>query len=83
MTLNHAPLGSLRQRFFPDEETACPECNLLQDRAHVLLKCKRYRRWWRWGNEFNFLERVEAYRDFNRFLKANKSAFTFADAPSN
>ncbi|KAI0359476.1 hypothetical protein OH77DRAFT_1472705 [Trametes cingulata] len=44
--LDHAPLGSFRKRFFPDEPTSCPECGVLQDRAHVLLKCTRYRRWW-------------------------------------
>ncbi|KAJ2968467.1 hypothetical protein NUW54_g13208 [Trametes sanguinea] len=44
--LDHAPLGSFRRRFFPNEPVNCPDCGVLQDRAHVLLKCPRYRRWW-------------------------------------
>ena len=79
--LNHAPLGSFRQRFFPGERTNCPECGVLQDRAHVLLKCGRYRRWWNCRGEFEFLQRISAYRDLNSFITANESAFTFVDAP--
>ena len=79
--LNHAPLGSYRKRFFPEEATDCPVCGVLQDRAHVLLKCPKYRRWWNCRGEFEFLQRVSAYRDLNTFLTANESAFTFADAP--
>ncbi|RDX51207.1 hypothetical protein OH76DRAFT_1347870 [Lentinus brumalis] len=80
--LNHAPLGSYRRRFFPNEPTNCTDCGVLQDRAHVLLKCQRYRRWWNCRGEFEFLQRVSAYRDLTSFLKANESAFTFVDAPS-
>ncbi|TFK79482.1 hypothetical protein K466DRAFT_441948, partial [Polyporus arcularius HHB13444] len=80
--LNHAPLGSFRRRFFPNEPTECPECGVLQDRAHVLLKCKRYRRWWNCQSEFEFLQRLSAYRELTTFLSANASAFTFVDAPS-
>ncbi|KAI0371192.1 hypothetical protein BV20DRAFT_1070394, partial [Pilatotrama ljubarskyi] len=80
--LDHAPLGSFRKRFFPDAPTQCPECHVLQDRAHVLLKCKRYRRWWELRGEFEFLQRMSAYCDLNGFLTVNESAFSFADAPS-
>ncbi|TFK83143.1 hypothetical protein K466DRAFT_445956, partial [Polyporus arcularius HHB13444] len=66
--LNHGPLGSFRRRFFPNELTECPDCGVLQDRAHVLLKCKRYRRWWNCRGEFEFLQRVSPYHDFNSFL---------------
>ena len=55
---------------------------MLQDRAHVLLECQRYRRWWHCNGEFEFLQRVSAYREFTEFLNVNESAFTFADAPS-
>ena len=79
--LNHAPLGSFRRRFFQNEPTECPDCGVLQDRAHVLLECQRYRRWWHCNGEFEFLQRVSAYRDMNSFLTVNESAFTFADAP--
>ena len=40
-----------------------------------------YRRWWNCQGEFEFLQRVSAYRDMNSFLTVNESAFTFADAP--
>ena len=79
--LGHAPLGSYRRRFFPNESVDCPDCGVLQDRAHVLLGCTRYRRWWRCGGEFDFLQRLSAYNDLNTFLAENESAFTFADAP--
>ena len=79
--LNHAPLGSFRQRFFPERQTNCPKCEVLQDREHVLVKCRRYRRWWNCHGEFEFLQRLSAYRDFNSFISANESAFTFDDAP--
>ena len=48
--------------------------------AHVLLGCPWYRRWWNCQGEFEFLQRVSAYRDITTFLTANESAFTFADA---
>ncbi|KAI0629030.1 hypothetical protein C8Q77DRAFT_1144649 [Trametes polyzona] len=80
--LDHVPIGSFRRRFFPDLPSTCPECGVLQDRAHVLLKCKRYRRWWELRGEFEFLQRVSAYRELNGFLTVNESAFSFADAPS-
>ena len=80
--LDHAPLRSFRRRFFPHEPVNCPECGVLQDRAHILLKCPKYRRWWNCRGEFEFLQRLNAYRDFNSFLTANESAFTFVDAPS-
>ena len=59
------------QRFFPNEPVNCPECGVLQDRAHVLLKCPKYRRWWNCRGEFEFLQQLNAYRDFNSFLTAN------------
>ena len=81
VVLNHAPIGSYRRRFFENEPSECPDCKVLQDRAHILLRCKRYRRWWRCGTEFDFLQRVSAYKDFNEFIEANPRAFTFEDAP--
>lgn len=80
--LDHAPLGSFRQRFFAHEPTECPECGVLQDREHVLFKCTRYRRWWELRGEFEFLLRVSAYRELNGFLTTNESAFSFEDAPT-
>ena len=76
--LSHMSPGSFRRRFFPDEPTDCAVCRVLQDRAHVLLKCPKYRRWWTCQGESGFrLQRVSAYRGNT----ANESAFTFADAP--
>ena len=80
--LDHAPLGSFRRRFFPDEPVDCPECKVFQDRRHVLLRCRKYRRWWNCRSEYEFLMRLSSYRDVKAFLEANESAFTFADAPS-
>ena len=74
VVLNHAPLGSYRKRFFPEEPTDCPVCGVPQDRAHVLLECPRYRRWWNCQGEFEFLQRVSAYRDITTFVTANESA---------
>ena len=41
--LNHAPLRSYRKRFSPEEPTDYPLCGVLQDRAHIVLTCPRYR----------------------------------------
>ena len=79
--LDHAPIGSFRRRFFPNESTTCPECRVFQDREHVLLKCRKYRRWWNCRGEYEFLQRVSSYRDVTTFIKSNESAFSFADAP--
>ena len=54
---------------------------MFQDREHVLLKCRKYRRWWNCRGEYEFLQRVSSYRDVTTFIKSNESAFSFADAP--
>ena len=54
---NHAPIGSYRARFFPDEDTACPHHGEeafedpsfqppMQDREHIFLHCNRYEPPW-------------------------------------
>ena len=81
--LNHAPIGSFRTRFFPDEPTDCPWCGVLQTRWHILRYYEKYRRpqWWRHDAEHDFLIRKESFSDMVSFLDDNPSAFTFADAP--
>ena len=81
--LNHAPIGSYRLRFFPDEPTDCPWCGVLQTRLHVLRDCTNYKRppWWRWSSEHDFIIRKESFSDIAIFLDDNKRAFAFEDAP--
>ena len=54
---NHAPIGSYRARFFPNEDTACPHHGEeafedpgfqppMQDRDHIFLQCNRYELPW-------------------------------------
>lgn len=55
---------------------------MLQGCAHVLFKCTRYRRWWELRGEFEFLQRMSAYRELNGFLTVNESPFSFEDGPT-
>ena len=53
----------------------------MQDREHILLKCKRYRRWWGLRGEEQFIQHLWTYKDFVGFLSENtESAFTSGDA---
>ncbi|EJF67299.1 hypothetical protein DICSQDRAFT_47142 [Dichomitus squalens LYAD-421 SS1] len=69
--LNHAPLGSYRLRFFPDEPAECPWCGVVQSRLHVLRDCTNYKRprWWRWTAEHEFLVRKESFAELCTFLE--------------
>lgn len=81
-TLNHAPTGEFRERFFPHLPTACNTCGVTQTRAHILNRCTRYKR-----SCLNFLEFLKnsAHPESTliAFLDENPLAFTFEDAPSS
>jgi ribonuclease HI len=78
-TLNHAPTGEFRRRFFPREETDCAICSVFQSRRHILNSCARYRRR---QNFYEFLKNSsEPGPALRGFLKDNPTAFSFDDAP--
>ncbi len=79
--LNHAPTGEYRQRFFPEEPTACRWCDKLQTRSHILCKCEHYQRRWRFNAIEEFLRGLDPFAMLVDFLERNPTAFTFADAP--
>lgn len=81
MVLNHAPIGSYRQRFFPGEPVNCNSCGRLQTRAHVLLECDCYRRRWRHNSIEELLRKLDPFAKVNTFIEENQSAFSFEDAP--
>lgn len=44
-------------------------------RVVIFPKCTRYGRWWVLRGEFEFLLRVSAYRELNKFLNHERKRF--------
>ncbi|KZV75258.1 hypothetical protein PENSPDRAFT_571773 [Peniophora sp. CONT] len=84
-TLNHAPTGEFRIRFFPNEPINCDACGdgrygLLHSRFHILNECGRYVRP---PDFYNTLKRSpNPGASLTEFLINNPTAFSFDDAPS-
>ena len=82
-TVNHAPTGEFRSRFFPQEPLYC-DCNPLtptiHTRSHNLFHCPRYTR------APNFQHTIRQAKDpiphLFDFLEENPHAFMFEHAPS-
>ena len=82
MVLNHAPIGSFRARFFPQEPTNCNQCNVFQTREHILFNlCQAYKRRWRHNNILEFLRSLDPFPKIVEFMDDNEGAFAFTDAP--
>ncbi|KZV75037.1 hypothetical protein PENSPDRAFT_647562 [Peniophora sp. CONT] len=83
-TLNHAPTGEFRIRFFPQEPRNCDACGdghygVLHSRFHILNECGRYAR------PPDFYRTLKHSRNpgipLTEFLVNNPGAFSYDDAP--
>ena len=85
---NHAPTGHYRDRFRRQlaEPTACdahPGRFVYHTREHVLFRCERYIRKYRYSSIEELLESMDPFYDIQLFLQENPSALSFEDAPGN
>ena len=69
-TINHAPIGEYRLRFFPREDFSCLCGNyLIETRCHILHECRRYNKYWN--------PRRDSISHFTLFLEFKSGAFSF------
>ena len=75
----HAPIGSYRRRFFPQQNTLCLTDGLFQDIQHVTVQCLKYSAKFPSFPQFLFLNK-NAKKSIE-FLKQNSTAVSFEDQP--
>ena len=81
LILNHAPLGSYREKYFPEYERNCNFCNEFQDRKHVLFECHHYTRPPDWNNHQTLLKGKGSIQKFADWLTDNPTTGTFTNIP--
>jgi ribonuclease HI len=83
LILNHAPLGSYREKYFPEYERLCNYCGVFQDRKHVLFECHHYTRPPEWNDHRSLLKGKGSLKKFAEWLTDNPTAGTFIDIPDS
>ncbi|EIM87713.1 uncharacterized protein STEHIDRAFT_121331 [Stereum hirsutum FP-91666 SS1] len=78
--LAHAPIGEYRSKYLPAEPSACPRCDVLETRHHILESCPLYKRPRRTGFYTLIASSRNPIRLLKDFLTNNPLAFTFDSA---
>ena len=75
----HAPIGSYRRRFFPEQNTLCPINGSFQDLQHITVQCPKYSA--KFPSFPHFLFSNKNAKKSIEFLKQNSTAVSFEDQP--
>lgn len=75
--LAHAPIGEYRRKYRPTEPSACPRCEVLETRHHILESCPLYRRTRGAGFITLITSSPKPLVLLKEFLTNNPLAFTF------
>ena len=76
---DHAPIGSYRQKFFPQQNMICPMDGLFQDVQHITVQCLKYSA--KFSSFPQFLFSNKNAKKLVDFLKQNLTAVSFEDQP--
>ena len=75
----HAPIGSYRRKFFPQQNSLCPVDGVFQDIQHVTVQCSKYLA--KFPSFTQFLFSNKNAKKSIAFLKQNSTAVSFEDQP--